>query len=98
MASIGLLTLHLHIEHAQSLKDKRQVLRPLKDRLRKRFNVSVAELDFQDSWQSSLIGIVTISSSAAFARKVLENVEREASRMLAADLRSVEMEFFQDTP
>jgi hypothetical protein len=98
MASIGLLTLHLHIEHAQSLKDKRQVLRPLKDRLRKRFNVSVAELDFQDSWQSSLIGVVTISSSESYARQLLESVEREASRMLAADLRSVEIEFFQEAP
>jgi hypothetical protein len=94
MASIGLLTLHLHIEHAQSLKDKRQVLRALKDRLRKRFNVSVAELDFQDSWQSSLIGVVTVSASEPFARQVLEGVEREASRLLAADLSAVEMEFF----
>ena len=94
MASIGLLTLHLHIEHAQSLKDKRQVLRTLKDRLRKRFNVAVAELDFQDSWQSSLIGVVTVSASEPYARQVLENVEREASRLLAADLSAVEMEFF----
>jgi uncharacterized protein YlxP (DUF503 family) len=94
MASIGLLTLHLHIEHSQSLKDKRQVLRTLKDRLRKRFNVSVAELDFQDSWQSSLIGVVTVSASEPYARQVLENVEREASRLLAADLSAVEMEFW----
>jgi hypothetical protein len=94
MASIGLLTLHLHIEHAQSLKDKRQVLRALKDRLRKRFNVSVAELDFQDSWQSSLIGVVTVSASEPFARQVLESVEREASRLLAADLSASEIEFF----
>jgi uncharacterized protein YlxP (DUF503 family) len=93
MASIGLLTLHLHIEHAQSLKDKRQVLRALKDRLRKRFNVSVAELDFQDSWQSSLIGVVTVSASEPFARQVLESVEREASRLLAADLSASEIEF-----
>ncbi len=93
MASIGLLTLHLHIEHAQSLKDKRQVLRALKDRLRKRFNVSVAELDFQDSWQHSLIGVVTVSANEPFARQVLEGVEREASRLLAADLTAVEMEF-----
>ena len=93
MASIGLLTLHLQIQHSQSLKDKRQVLRTLKDRLRKRFNVSVAELDFQDSWQLSLIGVVTISSSEPYARQVLESVEREASRLLAADLTSVEMEF-----
>ena len=93
MASIGLLTLHLHIQHAHSLKDKRQVVRSLKDHLRKRFNVSVAELDFQDHWQLSLIGVVTVSGSQSFARQVLESVEREASRLLAADLNSVEMEF-----
>jgi len=40
---VGLLTLELHIQHAQSLKDKRQVLRSLKDRLRAKFNVAVAE-------------------------------------------------------
>jgi uncharacterized protein YlxP (DUF503 family) len=93
MASIGLLTLHLHIEHAHSLKDKRQVVRSLKDHLRKRFNVSVAELDFQDNWQLSLIGVVTVSSSEPFARQILESVEREAVRLLAADLTSADMEF-----
>jgi uncharacterized protein YlxP (DUF503 family) len=93
MASIGLLTLHLHIEHAHSLKDKRQVVRSLKDHLRKRFNVSVAELDFQDNWQLSLIGVATVSSSEPFARQILESVEREAVRLLAADLTSADMEF-----
>jgi len=44
---VGLLTLELHIAEAQSLKDKRQVLRSLKDRLRNQFNVAVAELDFE---------------------------------------------------
>jgi uncharacterized protein YlxP (DUF503 family) len=43
---VGLLTLELHLPEAQSLKDKRQVLRSLKDRLRRHFNVAVAELDF----------------------------------------------------
>ena len=45
---VGLLTLELHIQHAQSLKDKRQVLRSLKDRLRAKFNVAVAELEHHD--------------------------------------------------
>jgi len=48
---VGLLTLELHIAEARSLKDKRQILRSLKDRLRRKFNVAVAELDFQDVWQ-----------------------------------------------
>jgi len=45
---IGLLTLEIHIPDARTLKDKRQVLRSLKDRLRSRFNVAIAELDHQD--------------------------------------------------
>ena len=47
---VGLLTLELHLPDAQSLKDKRQVLRSLKDKLRAHFNVAVAELDFEDTW------------------------------------------------
>ena len=55
---VGLLTLELHIPDAQSLKDKRQVLRSLKDRLRRDFNVAVAELEHQDTWQRSVVGVV----------------------------------------
>ena len=56
---IGLLTLEIHIPDAQSLKDKRQVLRSLKDRLRAHFNVAVAELEHQELWQRSRVGVVT---------------------------------------
>ena len=59
---VGLLTLELHIPDAQSLKDKRQVLRSLKDKLRREFNVAVAELDHQDVWQRSVVGVVTLSA------------------------------------
>ena len=62
---IGLLTLEIHIPDARSLKDKRQVLRSLKDRLRGRFNVAVAELDHQDTWQRSQIGVVSLSNDEA---------------------------------
>ena len=55
---IGLLTLEIHLPESHSLKDKRQVLRSLKDRLRGKFNVAVAELDGQDSWQRAVVGIV----------------------------------------
>ena len=59
---IGLLTLEIHIPDARSLKDKRQVLRSLKDRLRGHFNVAVAELDHQDVWQRALVGVVSLSN------------------------------------
>ena len=60
---IAHLTLELRIEGAQSLKDRRQVLRSLKDRLRSGFNVSVAEIDPTELWQSATLGVVAISSS-----------------------------------
>ena len=93
MAAVGLLTLHLHIPHSHSLKDKRKVLRALKDRLRGRSNVSVAEIEFQEKWQRSVVGIVTISETEAHAQEVLERVEQEAARLLGADLASSEIEF-----
>ena len=61
---VGLLTLELHIADAQSLKDKRQILRSLKDRLRGKFNVAVAELEYHDTWQRSVVGIVTFPTKS----------------------------------
>src|SRR6516165_8783710 len=78
---IAYLTLELRIEGAQSLKDKRQVLRSVKDRLRNSFNVSVAEIDGTDLWQRATIGVVSISDSRDYLEGLMRNVEREATKM-----------------
>jgi uncharacterized protein len=78
---IASLTLELRIEAAQSLKDKRQVLRSLKDRLRASFNVSVAELDPSSLWNQATIGVVAISHSRDYLDGLLKNVERAATRI-----------------
>ena len=83
---VGLLTLELHIPDAQSLKDKRQVLRSLKDRLRRDFNVAVAELDHHDTWQRSVIGIVTLSNEEKHVAEVLQKVLDEPDRILGSFL------------
>jgi len=83
---VGLLTLELHIPDAQSLKDKRQVLRSLKDKLRRDFNVAVAELEHQDTWQRSVVGVVTISNEEKHLREVLQKVLDEADRILGSFL------------
>lgn len=90
---VGLLTLELHIPEAQSLKDKRQVLRGLKDRLRGHFNVAVAEMDHQDLWQRSVIGVVTLSDDEQHVEESLQKVLAEADRMLGPVLigHAVEM-------
>lgn len=83
---VGLLTLELHIPDAQSLKDKRQVLRSLKDKLRRDFNVAVAELDHQDTWQRSVVGVVTIANEEKYVNEVLQKVLDEADRILGSIL------------
>ena len=90
--AIGLLTLEIHIPDSRSLKDKRQVLRSLKDRLKARYNVAVAELDHQDSWQRSQIGIVSISNDEAHLQQSLQTVLAEAEEILGRDLSSHELE------
>ena len=78
---IALLTLELHIEAAQSLKDRRRVVRSLKDRLRASFNVSVAELDASNLWNRATVGVVAISDSHDYLEGLMKNVERQANRI-----------------
>ncbi len=78
---IAYLTLEIRIEAAQSLKDKRQVLRSLKDRLQAQFNIAVSELDATDLWQRATLGVVSISGSRDYLRGLMENVERAANRI-----------------
>ncbi len=79
---IATLTLELAIEHAQSLKDRRQVVRSLKDKLRHGFNISIAELDDVLLWNRATLGVVAISSSAAYLSGQLREVESEARRLV----------------
>ena len=75
---VGVLTLEIQIPYAHSLKDKRMVLRKMRDRLRARFNVAVAELDHQDVWQRATLGVVSISDSQKLLESVFHQVLAEA--------------------
>ena len=78
---IAFLTLELSIEAAHSLKERRQVVRSLKDRLRTSFNVSVAELDAAELWNRATVGVVSLSSSRDYLDGLMKNVERQAMRI-----------------
>jgi len=93
MASVGILTLELRLEHSHSLKDKRQVVRSLKERLRGRFNVAVAEIDCQDLWQRAVLAAVTVSSDREQAEKVLRAVDSEAAESLGEALVGSSLEW-----
>ena len=91
---IGVLTLELHLPQAHSLKEKRIVVRKIKDRLRARFNVAVAELDHQDLWQRAVLGVVSISSDRKALETLFEAVQRESEKVLDGDLVGTELDFF----
>ncbi|MEW6600519.1 MAG: DUF503 domain-containing protein [Nitrospirota bacterium] len=83
---VGLLTLDLHIPEAHSLKEKRFVIKSLVDRIKNKFNVSVAEVDANDLWQRSVIGIAMVSNETQFINKVFENI-----RNVVYDIHEVEL-------
>jgi uncharacterized protein YlxP (DUF503 family) len=82
---VALLTIELAIDHAQSLKDRRQVVRSIKAKLQHGFNVSVAELDEAVVWNRATLGIAAVSASAAYLAGQMREVE-EAIRRLGAGL------------
>ncbi len=71
---VGLCTIELQLHSSLSLKDKRQVLQSLTVRLRNEFNVSVAEVDHQDSWQLATIAVSAVSNDEAYLHSLLEHV------------------------
>jgi len=93
VAVIGVLTLELRLPDAHSLKEKRHEVQSLKERLRHKFNVSVAEIDYQDLWQRALLAAVTVSSSRQYAAQLLDAVEREAAALAGPYLVDTNVEW-----
>ncbi len=93
MATIGVLTLEMRLEESHSLKEKRHVVQSLKERLRNKFNVAVAEIDHQDLWQRAAVAAVTVSNDHVHAEQVLQSVEREAAHLLGAALVDATVEW-----
>ncbi len=69
---VGVCTIELWIPESQSLKDKRQVLHSVKDRLRGKFNLSIAEVDGQDLWQKAVLGMACVANDGSHVEQVLE--------------------------
>jgi uncharacterized protein len=95
---IAALTVDLSIPLSRSLKDRRQVVRSMKDRLRQGFNISISELDEAITWQSATLGIAAISSSRDYLRGLMTEVEQAAVRLAAengAEVRDAFWDFVE---
>lgn len=71
---IGVCTIEMHIPQSGSLKTKRQSLKSLKDRIRSRFNVSVAEIDNNDLWQKASLAVAAVSNDKSHLNQTLDHV------------------------
>ena len=95
---IASMTVDLRIAHAQSLKDRRQVVRSLKEKLAHGFNISIAEMDEAVTWQSATIGIVAVSASRDYLTGQMEQVEKAVTRIsndLGAEIVDAWWEFLE---
>jgi len=95
MPSVGILTLELRLDDAHTLKEKRQIVRSLKDRLRHKFNIAVAEIDYQELWQRSLIAAVTVSADRQHAASTLQSAEEDAAAILGPILVLAAVEWME---
>lgn len=91
---LGMLTLEIRLPYAHSLKDKRSVVQSLRDRLRARFNVAVAELDHQDVWQRATLGVASVSNSQPMLESLFQQVLAESENILGQEVANYRLEYF----
>ena len=90
--TVGIARLTLYLPHSHSLKEKRMVLRSVKDRIRK-FNVAVAEVEYNDLWQRAGLSVVTVSNDEKHADQELSAVVNEIERVEPGLISRTEVEF-----
>ena len=83
---VGIVRIELHIPAARSLKDKRQVVRSLKDKIREHVRAAVSEVDHQDLWQRAALGVAVVAPDATQARELLQSVRRIVDQTWAAEV------------
>jgi uncharacterized protein YlxP (DUF503 family) len=94
--TIGLLTVEIHLPQARSLKDKRQVLRSVKDRLRAHHNVALCEIeDDADVWQRAGVAVVSVASRRDVLERLFETILRETERQVPGHLIETGREFLE---
>jgi len=90
---IGICTLQLIIEGSNSLKDKRQVIKSILDRVRDKFNISAAEVDDLDSWRRATLGFACVSKDQVFVDQVLQKALALVESNPEVEVADVQMEF-----
>ena len=90
---IGLITFEIYFPYVHSLKEKRKILSKLKDKIKLKFNVSIAELDFLDKWQRTKIGLVAINSQKLTIEKMFNRILKEIEENLEGELLNYKIDY-----
>ena len=91
---VGLLRLEVRLPNARTLKEKRSVLNSVKDQLRGRFNISVAEVDANETWQRATLGVSTLGNSRAYTEGLLREVTTWVLTTRLVELITVEEDYY----
>lgn len=83
---VGIVRIELFIPGSQSLKDKRQVIRSLKDRLRERLHAAVAEVDHHELWQRAALGLAVVGADGGQVHELLNHARRITEQAYAAQI------------
>ncbi|UCD84133.1 MAG: DUF503 domain-containing protein [Deltaproteobacteria bacterium] len=89
---VGICRIELRIHQAQSLKSKRQVLRRIKDRVKNKFNVSIAEVGENDKWQRALLGLALVGNDRRQINSALDAVTSYIENLNAAEIVNSDFE------
>ena len=89
---MGLLMVELYIPESHSLKTKRMVIKSIKDRLCRRFNVAVAETGYTELWQRAELSVVSVSSARRILESEFEAINRELENNFGSELVGTSME------
>jgi uncharacterized protein YlxP (DUF503 family) len=91
---VGIALIELHIPGSSSLKAKRSVLNRIKERVKNRFNASVAEVDYQDLWQRAAIGVAVVGIEKRVVETTLSNIVRLVEMETRAEITQVRTDFY----
>lgn len=91
---IGCLSFELYLPYSHSLKEKRQRLSKLRDRLKTKYNVAFAELDYQNKWQRARIGIVTLNNHRGIIDKTFQRILLEVEENIDGEVLSKEISYY----
>ncbi len=91
---VGLANIDIHIPESGSLKSKRQLLKRIKDRVKNKFNVSIAEVGHNDLWQRTTIGVSVVANDKKFANQVLSKVVEQINKENGLQILDYSIEIF----